>query len=119
MWWPWVTPPARSGPSKRPPELWKRRLIAVIDPEALHPTGGEVADPPVRDHSGYPEAADFTRGRWWPGCCAGPCRHPGRGSASRTTRSAWSAVPATSRAFASSLPSAQARACSGVFPYAS
>lgn len=36
-----------------------RREVAVADPEALHPTGGEVADPPIRNHSGYPEAPEF------------------------------------------------------------
>ncbi|MFI6133983.1 hypothetical protein [Micromonospora sp. NPDC051141] len=40
-----------------------QRDVAVADPEALHPTGGEVADPPIRSHSGYPEAVEFTRER--------------------------------------------------------
>ncbi|MEU8297685.1 hypothetical protein AB0C04_10400 [Micromonospora sp. NPDC048909] len=35
------------------------RDLAVRDPEALHPSGGEVADPPIRSHSGYPDAAEF------------------------------------------------------------
>ncbi|MCZ7418956.1 hypothetical protein O7605_05410 [Verrucosispora sp. WMMA2121] len=39
------------------------RDIAVTDPEALHPSDGEVADPPIRSHSGYPEAAEFQRER--------------------------------------------------------
>ncbi|WKU08310.1 hypothetical protein [Micromonospora sp. HUAS LYJ1] len=39
------------------------RDVPVTDPEALHPTGGEVADPPIRNHSGYPEAAEFHRER--------------------------------------------------------
>ncbi|GIJ80640.1 hypothetical protein SAMN05443287_103284 [Micromonospora phaseoli] len=39
------------------------RDIAVTDPEALHPSDGEVADPPIRSHSGYPEAAEFHRER--------------------------------------------------------
>ncbi|WP_405091108.1 hypothetical protein OG767_27465 [Micromonospora sp. NBC_01392] len=40
-----------------------QRDVAVADPEALHPTGGEVADPPIRSHSGYPEAVEFARER--------------------------------------------------------
>lgn len=36
-----------------------RREVAVQDPEGLHPTGGEVTDPPIRSHSGYPESAEF------------------------------------------------------------
>ncbi|QKW16129.1 hypothetical protein [Verrucosispora sp. NA02020] len=39
------------------------RDIAVTDPEALHPSDGEVADPPIRSHSGYPEAVEFQRER--------------------------------------------------------
>lgn len=39
------------------------RSVAVTDPEALHPSDGEVADPPIRSHSGYPEAAEFQRER--------------------------------------------------------
>jgi hypothetical protein len=39
------------------------REVPVVDPEALHPSGGEVADPPIRNHSGYPEAVEFQRER--------------------------------------------------------
>ena len=39
------------------------RDVPVADPEALHPSGGEVADPPIRNHSGYPDAVEFTRER--------------------------------------------------------
>ncbi|MFJ6198399.1 hypothetical protein [Micromonospora sp. NPDC092111] len=39
------------------------RDVPVVDPEALHPSGGEVADPPIRNHSGYPEALEFLRER--------------------------------------------------------
>ncbi|WP_431885235.1 hypothetical protein [Micromonospora wenchangensis] len=39
------------------------RDVPVTDPEALHPSGGEVADPPIRNHSGYPEAVEFHRER--------------------------------------------------------
>ncbi|MEU0152748.1 hypothetical protein [Micromonospora fulviviridis] len=39
------------------------RDVPVVDPEALHPTGGEVADPPIHNHSGYPEATEFIRER--------------------------------------------------------
>ncbi|WP_189045062.1 hypothetical protein [Micromonospora sonchi] len=39
------------------------RDVAVTDPEALHPSDGEVADPPIRSHSGYPEATEFQRER--------------------------------------------------------
>ncbi|MFC0006935.1 hypothetical protein [Micromonospora siamensis] len=39
------------------------RDVPVADPEALHPSGGEVADPPIRNHSGYPEALEFRRER--------------------------------------------------------
>ncbi|BCJ60382.1 hypothetical protein [Micromonospora endophytica] len=39
------------------------REVAVTDPEALHPRDGEVADPPIRSHSGYPEAIEFQRER--------------------------------------------------------
>jgi len=37
--------------------------VAVRDPEALHPQGGEVADPPIRNHSAYPEAPEFQHER--------------------------------------------------------
>ncbi|QLQ37705.1 hypothetical protein [Micromonospora robiginosa] len=40
-----------------------QRDVPVTDPEALHPSGGEVADPPIRSHSGYPEAVEFARER--------------------------------------------------------
>ncbi|SCE92593.1 hypothetical protein GA0070216_103173 [Micromonospora matsumotoense] len=39
------------------------RDVPVTDPEALHPSGGEVADPPIRNHSGYPDALEFHRER--------------------------------------------------------
>ncbi|MEU3453187.1 hypothetical protein ABZ671_06250 [Micromonospora sp. NPDC006766] len=39
------------------------RDVPVADPEALHPSGGEVADPPIRSHSGYPDAVEFARER--------------------------------------------------------
>ncbi|SBT51025.1 hypothetical protein [Micromonospora narathiwatensis] len=39
------------------------RDVPVADPEALHPSGGEVADPPIRNHSGYPDAIEFLRER--------------------------------------------------------
>ncbi|MEU6075598.1 hypothetical protein [Micromonospora sp. NPDC047074] len=39
------------------------RDVAVRDPEALHPGDGEVADPPIRNHSGYPEAPEFHQER--------------------------------------------------------
>ncbi|RGC70418.1 hypothetical protein C5N14_02955 [Micromonospora sp. MW-13] len=39
------------------------RDLPVRDPDALHPTGGEVTDPPIRSHSGYPDAAEFRRER--------------------------------------------------------
>ncbi|WP_230414841.1 hypothetical protein [Micromonospora tarapacensis] len=39
------------------------RDIAVTDPEALHPSDGEVADPPIRSHGGYPAADEFHRER--------------------------------------------------------
>ncbi|MFG1890016.1 hypothetical protein ACGFIR_19380 [Micromonospora sp. NPDC049051] len=39
------------------------RDLPVRDPEALHPSDGEVADPPIRNHSGYPEAPEFHRER--------------------------------------------------------
>ncbi|PZG00522.1 hypothetical protein [Micromonospora deserti] len=39
------------------------RDVAVRDPEALHPSAGEVIDPPIRSHSGYPEAPEFHRER--------------------------------------------------------
>jgi hypothetical protein len=40
------------------------RDLPVRDPETLHPSGGEVADPPIRNHSGYPEAVEFHRERF-------------------------------------------------------
>ncbi|WP_089155114.1 hypothetical protein [Micromonospora sp. NBS 11-29] len=40
-----------------------QRDVSVADPEALHPSGGEVADPPIRSHSGYPDAVEFARER--------------------------------------------------------
>ncbi|MEU4779285.1 hypothetical protein [Micromonospora sp. NPDC023633] len=39
------------------------RDVPVRDPEALHPSDGEVADPPIRNHSAYPEAPEFHRER--------------------------------------------------------
>ncbi|WP_305074124.1 hypothetical protein [Micromonospora okii] len=68
---------ALSGPTGRPgwTNFWRdtdplgwpvtagERDLPVHDPDALHPTGGEVADPPIRNHSGYPEAAEFRRER--------------------------------------------------------
>ncbi|MFC4146021.1 hypothetical protein ACFO0M_07120 [Micromonospora mangrovi] len=39
------------------------RDVPVVDPEALHPDGGEVADPPIRNHSSYPESVEFARER--------------------------------------------------------
>ncbi|SBT47233.1 hypothetical protein [Micromonospora auratinigra] len=39
------------------------RDIPVADPEALHPSGGEVAEPPIRNHSNYPAALEFARER--------------------------------------------------------
>ncbi|WP_433387535.1 hypothetical protein [Micromonospora sp. KLBMP9576] len=39
------------------------RELVVRDPEALHPSDGEVADPPIRNHSGYPESSEFLRER--------------------------------------------------------
>lgn len=39
------------------------RDVAVRDPDALHPTAGEVADPPIRNHSGYPDSSEFHRER--------------------------------------------------------
>ncbi|TDC38007.1 hypothetical protein E1211_08445 [Micromonospora sp. 15K316] len=39
------------------------RDTTVRDPEALHPRDGEVADPPIRNHSGYPEAPEFQQER--------------------------------------------------------
>ncbi|HEX5542348.1 MAG TPA: hypothetical protein VFX60_12455 [Micromonospora sp.] len=38
-------------------ELW------VADPAALRPSGGEVADPPIHNHSGYPDAPEYQRER--------------------------------------------------------
>ena len=35
------------------------REVLVRDPEALHPSGGEVADPPIHNHSDYPDAPEF------------------------------------------------------------
>ncbi|WP_255609645.1 hypothetical protein [Micromonospora sp. PLK6-60] len=39
------------------------RDVPVADPEALHPSAGEVADPPIRNHGSYPEAREFLRER--------------------------------------------------------
>ncbi|MEH1012793.1 hypothetical protein V6U90_06690 [Micromonospora sp. CPCC 206060] len=39
------------------------REVVVRDPAALHPSGGEVTDPPIRNHSGYPEAPEYRRER--------------------------------------------------------
>ncbi|MFF5174724.1 hypothetical protein ACFY3U_19100 [Micromonospora sp. NPDC000089] len=39
------------------------RDVPVADPEALHPVAGEVADPPIRNHGGYPDAIEFQRER--------------------------------------------------------
>ncbi|MEU5565796.1 hypothetical protein [Micromonospora musae] len=39
------------------------RNTTVRDPEALHPSDGEVADPPIRNHSGYPQAPEFQQER--------------------------------------------------------
>ncbi|KXK63301.1 hypothetical protein AWW66_04175 [Micromonospora rosaria] len=39
------------------------RDVPVRDPEALHPSDGEVCDPPIRNHSGYPESPEFGRER--------------------------------------------------------
>ncbi|OZV82407.1 hypothetical protein CA850_08980 [Micromonospora echinospora] len=36
-----------------------RRQVTVRDPEGLHPTGGEVVDPPIRSHGGYPDSPEF------------------------------------------------------------
>ncbi|XTZ15863.1 hypothetical protein ACQSSU_00105 [Micromonospora echinospora] len=36
-----------------------RRQVSVRDPEGLHPTGGEVVDPPIRSHGGYPDSPEF------------------------------------------------------------
>ncbi|MGE5827061.1 MAG: hypothetical protein ACM30G_01695 [Micromonosporaceae bacterium] len=33
--------------------------LEVKDPADLHPSGGEVNDPPIRNHSGYPSAAEY------------------------------------------------------------
>ncbi|MFE0591823.1 hypothetical protein [Micromonospora echinospora] len=35
------------------------RQVSVRDPEGLHPTGGEVVDPPIRSHGGYPDSPEF------------------------------------------------------------
>ncbi|MER7166871.1 hypothetical protein ABT336_12505 [Micromonospora sp. NPDC000207] len=35
------------------------RDLPVRDPEALYPSDGEVRDPPIRSHSGYPESPEF------------------------------------------------------------
>ncbi|MFC4106891.1 hypothetical protein ACFOX0_13260 [Micromonospora zhanjiangensis] len=35
------------------------RQIPVRDPEALHPRDGEVRDPPIRSHGGYPESPEY------------------------------------------------------------
>ncbi|GAB2927251.1 hypothetical protein GCM10027280_13300 [Micromonospora polyrhachis] len=37
------------------------RELRVRDPEGLHPTDGEVNDPPIRNHSGYPDSVEFHR----------------------------------------------------------
>jgi hypothetical protein len=39
------------------------RELLVRDPEALRPSGGEVADPPIRNHRGYPEAIEYQQER--------------------------------------------------------
>ena len=39
------------------------RDVRMPDPEALHPSGGEVDDPPIRSHSGYPVDPEFLRER--------------------------------------------------------
>ncbi|WP_238162254.1 hypothetical protein [Micromonospora endolithica] len=39
------------------------RDVPVRDPEALHPSDGEIADPPIRNHSGYPDAPEYQRER--------------------------------------------------------
>jgi hypothetical protein len=33
--------------------------IRVSDPTALRPDNGEVVDPPIRNHSGYPDAGEY------------------------------------------------------------
>lgn len=39
------------------------RQVPVGDPAALRPSGGEVADPPIRHHSGYPDCPEYQRER--------------------------------------------------------
>jgi len=36
-----------------------QREIRVSDPTALRPNNGEVLDPPIRNHSGYPDAGEY------------------------------------------------------------
>lgn len=33
--------------------------VEVKDPEELRPSGGEIKDPPIRNHSGYPESPEY------------------------------------------------------------
>ncbi|MGH3714375.1 MAG: hypothetical protein ACRDT4_13070 [Micromonosporaceae bacterium] len=33
--------------------------LEVKDPEELRPSGGEIKDPPIRNHSGYPESREY------------------------------------------------------------
>lgn len=54
------------------------RQVLVPDPEALHPSGGEVNDPPIRNHSGYHEAPEFVRER--DRVVAGPAAGPSGGN---------------------------------------
>ena len=35
------------------------RELLLPEPEGLHPAGGEVTAPPIRNHSGYPESPEF------------------------------------------------------------
>ncbi|HEX2771153.1 MAG TPA: hypothetical protein VHN18_01830 [Micromonosporaceae bacterium] len=39
------------------------RQVPIADPAALRPSGGEVADPPIRHHSGYPDSPEYQRER--------------------------------------------------------
>jgi hypothetical protein len=39
--------------------------VEVTDPEALAPCDGEILDPPIRQHSGYPCSAEYARERRW------------------------------------------------------
>jgi hypothetical protein len=39
------------------------RELAVRDPDGLHPLDGEVRDPPIRSHGGYPETPEYQRER--------------------------------------------------------